>query len=181
MRRDSRLRQHLPQNMTGLVGWLFADLLLVLFITAFASTTTVSAPPKPPAPTPTPTPTPTHPATKPPTRQPVLILRPVVFIVSVPQPGIVGSNGGSAADLSLASELKGMLQHEGLTNSRAGLVEAFGWSPSSGGDGIQVASAANLAVAKNLPMFSTAYRQNFWTAGADGTVTLKVFFFAHSG
>jgi hypothetical protein len=166
--------------MIGLAGWLFADLLLVLFITAFASTTVPSAPPTPRVSAPTPTPTPAHPASKPASHQPVLILRPVVFVLPVPQPGIVGSNGGSSADLALVGELKSALQAQGLDNTRAGLVEAFGWSPSSGGDGTQVAAAANLAVAKNLPLFSKAYQQNFWTSGADGTVTLKVFFFARS-
>jgi hypothetical protein len=166
--------------MTGLAGWLFADLLLVLFVTAFASTTTLSAPPKPPGPAPTLTPTPAHPGPKPTSHPSVLILRPVVFTLPVPQPGIVGSGGGSSADVALAGELRSKLRAEGLGNLRAGLVEAFGWSLSSGGDGIQVAKAANLAVAKNLPLFSKAYQQNFWTSGADGTVTLKVFFFARS-
>ena len=167
--------------MTGLAGWLFADLLLVLFITAFASTTTPSAPPKPPRP-PAPSPTASRPAPGPSSsRQPVLILKPVTFILPVPQPGIVGSNGGSAADLALAGELESALRAKGFGHSQAGLVEAFGWSPSSDGDGIQVARAANLAVTKNLALFANATQQDFWSPGADGTVTLKVFFFARSG
>jgi hypothetical protein len=161
--------------MIGLAGWLFADLLLVLFITAFASSTVPSAPPKPT------TPTPATSATKPASRQPALILRPVTFKLPVPRTGIVGSNGGSAADRALAGELQRALQAKGLSHSRAGLVEAFGWSPSPTGDGTQVAEAANLAVTKDLVLFSSAYQQNYWTPGADGTVTLKVFFFAQSG
>jgi hypothetical protein len=157
--------------MTGLAGWLFADLLLVLFITAFATTTTPSAPPKPQT-------SPQHHVSKPPPHQSVLVLRPVNFVLPVPQPGIVGTNGGSSADRALANELKSALQAHGLNNTRAGLVEAFGWSPSPSGDGVQVATAANLSVAHNLPLFSEAFQQSFWTSGADGTVTLKVFFFA---
>jgi hypothetical protein len=87
----------------------------------------------------------------------------------------------SASESNLPSSfVPRALRAKGLGSSRAGLVKAFGWSPSSGGDGIPVAKAANLAVAKNLPLFSKAYQQNFWTSGADGTVTLKVFFFARS-
>lgn len=165
--------------MTGLAGWLFADLLLVLFITAFASTTTPSAPPKPPRPAPSPAAS--HPAPKPSSsRQPVLILHPVSFTLRVP-PGIVGSNGASPADLALVGELKSALRAKGLGNSRAGLVEAFGWSLSPDGDGTQVAKAANRAVTKNLALFAQATQQNFWQPGADGTVTLEVFFFAHTG
>jgi hypothetical protein len=111
----------------------------------------------------------------------VLILRPVDFVLPVPRPGIAGSDGGSSADRALAAELKKALGAKKLSGTRAGLVEAFGWSPSASGDGTAVAKAANLAVAKNLPLFATAYQQNFWTAGADGTVTLKVFFFAREG
>jgi hypothetical protein len=162
--------------MTGLAGWLFADLLLVLFITAFASATIPSTPPKPPAPvhgSP-------HPAPKPSPHKPVLILHPVKFQLRVP-PGIAGSSGHSHADLVLVGELKNALRAKGWSSSRAGLVEAFGWSPSPDGDGTQVAKAADQAVTANLTRFRRAYQQNFWKAGADGMVTFKVFFFAHSG
>jgi hypothetical protein len=41
-----------------------------------------------------------------------------------------------------------------------------------------VATAADRAITRNLPLFATAYQQPFWEAGSDGTVTLRVFFFA---
>jgi hypothetical protein len=170
VRRDSQSRWSRPVAMTGLAGWLFADLLLVLFITAFAASTVPSAPPGSvrhlrPLRSATP-------------HQPVLILSPHVFTLSVPAQGIVGTDGSTQADLALATELEGDLRAQHLTSARAGLVEAFGSSPSPTGDGTAVAAAADHAITRNLPLFATAYQQPFWEAGSDGTVTLRVFFFA---
>jgi hypothetical protein len=162
-------------NMPALAGWLFADLLLVLFITVFASTTLPSAPPHPArASTRRPAPGASHP----PRQQQVLILRPHKFILSVPYPGIKNGNGSSAADKAVAAELEHDLKMKNLAHARAGLVEVFGWSPLASGDGTKVAAMTNLAIIDNLSLFADAYTQSFWNAGSDGTVTVRVFFFA---
>jgi hypothetical protein len=166
--------------MTGLAGWLFADLLLVLFITAFATTTTPSAPP---ASTPKPT-SADHPkATKPTPHQAVLVLVPYDFTLPLPATGILNANGGvtngtTHADRLLASELKAKLARKGLVNRRAGLVEAFGWSPQPSQYATNVAEVAGLSFQKNLPLFSHVYLQSYWTSGSEGSVSLIVFFFA---
>ena len=168
MRPAERLRYR-PGNVGYLAGWLFADLLLVLFITTFAATTLAPKPVKHPGAHPTPTPT--H-------HLQVLILRPHRFTLTVPGSGIVGSNGRSAADRSLAADLEKQLREQGLSKVRAGLVQAFGWSPLSSGDGTQVAKAANLAVTRNLPLFRKARTESYWHAGSDGSVSFIIFFFA---
>jgi hypothetical protein len=170
--------------MTGLAGWLFADLLLVLFITAFATTTTPSAPSTPKA-TPTPSPRPTqHPkAPKPAPHPAALVLVPYDFTLPVPATGVLNANGGitngtTAADRLLAHELKVKLARKGLGNRRAGLVEAFGWSPEPSQYATDVAQVAGLSFQKNLPLFSGVHLQSFWTSGSEGSVSLTVFFFA---
>jgi hypothetical protein len=41
-----------------------------------------------------------------------------------------------------------------------------------------VAQVAGLSFQKNLPFFSGAHLQSFWTSGSEGSVSLTVFFFA---
>lgn len=161
-----------PVSVTYLAGWLFADLLLVLFVTTFAATTLAPPPPKAAA----------H-AGRAPTRAhqpPVLILRPHKFVLTVPSASILNSDGTSAADRSLASSLERMLQEQGFGNVRAGLVQAFGSSLTSQGDGIPVAQAANRAITRNLPLFGKAVTESYWSFGPEGSVSFTVFFFAHS-
>lgn len=175
-----------PADMKGLAGWLFADLLLVLFVTAFATTTTPSAPPThPTTPTPKPTASP-RPTPKPTPHQAVLVLVPYDFTLPLPSSGILTAsgattNGTTAADRVLAGELKAKLDKKGLGNRRAGLVEAFGSSPQPSQYAINVAKAACYSLQRNLPLFSKVYPQPYWTSGSEGSVSLTVFFFATNG
>lgn len=167
-----------------LAGWLFADLLLVLFITAIAS---LPAPPvvanngipvKTPSPSPsptltTPTPTPT------PTPTSVLERSPHTIDIDVSPSDVNDPASRDAAIATLLSELQQKLAAQGLRGRRAGfvLVFAYGTADSNGiGQAISAAKTVLHAIQAKEPGFSQASGLGYWSG--TGNFELKIFFFA---
>jgi hypothetical protein len=176
-----------------LAGWLFADLLLVLFITAFTS---LSAPPAPSGaakPAPTPTPAPAHtpkpkpkPKPKPtpsPTATPqprVLEEQPETFTVGDVSPADVSSPDTAtraAAIGKLLGELHRQLTARRLQGRQAGFVIVLAYGPIYGiGQAISTADSVVGILKAKESQFSGVAGLGYWS-GSSG-FEFKIFFFA---
>ena len=158
-----------------LAGWLFADLLLVLFITTLASLPAPAVVPvKTPSPSPSPSPTPTP--------QPtalVLERNPHTIDVDVPPSDVNDPASRDAAIAKLLSELRQKLAAQGLRGQRAGFVLVFAYGTADSGGIGQAISAANTvlhAIQAKEPGFSQASGLGYWSG--TGNFEFKIFFFA---
>jgi hypothetical protein len=156
-----------------LAGWLFADLLLVLFIAVFASL------PSPPAVASKAKATVTKPRTanhnKPP--QPRALERdPQTFYVNVSPSAIDDPATHSAAVAQLIGDLRRQLAADGLAGRQAGFVLAFAYGPITGIDqAISTAtSVVNILRAKESG-FSQISGLGLWSGS--GEFEFKIFFF----
>lgn len=161
-----------------LAGWLFADLLLVLFIAAFTS---LSAPPAPsgaaPASSTTPSPTPSAHAT---TRPRVLEEQPQTFSVGDVSPADVSSSDpatSAAAVGKLLGELRKQLAASKLQGRQAGFVIVLAYGPIDGiGQAISTANSVVGILKKKESQFSGAAGLGYWSGSAG--FEFKIFFFA---
>ncbi len=153
----------------SLAGWLFADLMLVLFVTTLASTT-VPAAPKPPAPVAAPSPQPPG--------QRVLVLHVHEIPLTISAVGIA-ANSGTAVH-ALVAQFRRRLKRIGFSDARAGLVETFDAAPESSSAAIDLARRINHIITKHFPLFAQAVTQSYWEAGPAGGAEVKIFFFAHA-
>jgi hypothetical protein len=158
-----------------LAGWLFADLLLVLFVTAFASLPAPRVMSSPhPGSTATPTPTPTP---RPQLR--VLEQNPQTFTVADVSPTAVASSDATtkaAAVAKLLGELRTQLADRKLQGRQAGFVIVFAYGPL---DGISRAISAANSVWRTLKteaQFKGIAGQGYWSGSAG--FEFKIFFFA---
>ena len=165
-----------------LAGWLFADLLLVLFITAFTS---LSAPPPRPTPSPTPTATPTHSPTPKPTKtskpEPrVLETKPHSFTVNDVNPAdVISSDPGtrSAAIGKMLGELHAQIVAKGLQGRQAGFVIVLAYGPMDGiGQALTAANSVVNVLKARESQFSGVAGLGYWSGSAG--FEFKIFFFA---
>lgn len=177
------VRRGLPA--THLAGWLFADLVLVLFLAAL-----VSLPPPPPEsradvhPSGSPSGSPSPSAASSPSPgmspTPVLELQPVDLNIPVPQQALLASNGTGPPAEATAAAFHQAIVAKGLTGRAAGLVLTFG-----AGDRDHIAQAEQLAKLVNAiilarePGFAHAQTLEYWGGESrPGTVSFKLYFFA---
>jgi hypothetical protein len=163
-----------------LAGWLFADLLLVLFITAFTSlpaptVASVVHPSSTAKPKPTPTPTAT------PTPQPrVLEQEPQTFTITDVSPTDVTSSdpaASAAAVVRLLGELQKQLAARGLQGRQAGFVIVLAYGPVDGiGQAISAANSVEGILKAKESQFSGVAGLGYWS-GSPG-FEFKIFFFA---
>jgi len=160
-----------------LAGWLFADLLLVLFVTAFASLPAprvMSGPHPGITATPTPTPTPTP---RPKLR--VLEQNPQTFTVADVSPAAVASSDATtkaAAVARLLGELRTQLAAQELQGRQAGFVIVFAYGPADGiGPAISTANSV-VTTLKTEAQFKGSAGLGYWS-GSPG-FEFKIFFFA---
>ncbi|BCB81586.1 hypothetical protein GCM10022251_16620 [Phytohabitans flavus] len=163
-----------------LAGWLFADLLLVLFIITLASApiapmaaldpspspeTAAASPSLSPSPTATPGP-------------PALELDAVTFDFTVNVDALMG--GRSAASSALVAEFKRKLRAERLAGREAGFMLTFGYAEQPGyrnSLGRNLAQKVNEVVVGSVPGFERARFRSYWSQGPVGKVQIQVFFF----
>lgn len=160
-----------------LAGWLFADLLLVLFVTAFVS---LPAPPvvgavhatAKPTPSPSSTPTVTPPR--------VLEQQPQTFTVTDVSPTDVSSSDAAtstAAIAKLVGELRNQLAAHGMQGRQVGFVIVLAYGPIDGiGPAISTANSVVGILKAKESQFSGAAGLGYWT-GSPG-FEFKIFFFA---
>jgi hypothetical protein len=165
-----------------LAGWLFADLILVLFIAAFTSL------PAPPAPSgAAPTSSPTHgltPSPKPSAhataRPRVLEEQPQTFSVGDVSPADVSSSDpatSAAAVGKLLGELRNELAARKVQGRQAGFVIVLAYGPIDGiGQAISTANSVVGILKKQESQFSGAAGLGYWSGSAG--FEFKIFFFA---
>jgi hypothetical protein len=163
-----------------LAGWLFADLLLVLFVTAFAS---LPAPPVTSGPHPGKTVKPTQSPSPSPTVTPtprVLVQQPLTFTVADVSSADVASSDPTthaAAVTQLLGELQNQLASRRMQGHQVGFVIVLAYGPI---DGIsQAISTANSVVGilkAKESQFSGTAGLGYWS-GSPG-FEFKIFFFA---
>jgi len=166
---------------THLAGWLFADLVLVLFLAAL-----ISLPPPPPGsradvhPSRSPSPGAVSSPSPGVSPTPVLELQPVDLNIPVPQQALLASNGTGPPAEATAAAFHQAVVDKGLTGRTAGLVLTFG-----AGDRDHIAQAQQLAKLVNAiilarePGFAHAQTLEYWGGESrPGTVSFKLYFFA---
>jgi hypothetical protein len=150
-----------------LAGWLFADLLLVLFIAAFASL------PSPPvvAKTHQP-PVKHHKSSQPPT----LERTPQTFYVNVAPSAISDPATHDTAVTQLIGDLRQQLVTRGLEGRQAGFVLVFAYGPIEGiGPAISTADSVVNILRERENGFSQISGQGLWSGS--GEFEFKIFFF----
>lgn len=166
-------------------GWLFADLMLVLFLVGFATgPVTPTASPSPsgsasPSPFLSLSPSPSRSSSPSPTSSPgrELDLDGVKFTLQVQARGLLADS--PAAQQAARDALQTELAKKGLDQRTAGILLAFGDSPQSTGNGKAIATKFCEAIPK-LPHFSGVTLRPYWEAGAEGAVTVEIFFFKNN-
>jgi hypothetical protein len=154
-----------------LAGWLFADLLLVLFITAVASL------PAPPSAHKTAEPKPHVTKHTPPPQPRVLERNPYTFYVNVSPADVSDSSTRNAAMTQLLGDLQRQLAAQGLQGQQAGFVLVFAYGPIGGiGQAISTADSVLDAVRVKMTAFSQVSGLGYWMGS--GNFEFKIFFFA---
>ncbi|WP_046259380.1 hypothetical protein [Streptomyces sp. WM6386] len=146
-----------------LAGWLFADLLLLLFVIALGSLPKQERP-DPPGPSPTPSET-ASPSESAQVAEQGLVLKPCSFTVKT----------GSAA--SVRGQFTEQLRSAGVDGRTAGFVLSFGTAPEPG-PGQAAAERVNSVITKEMPRFRNAPKRGYWKGGPSGNVRIDVFFLA---
>lgn len=162
-----------------LAGWLFADLMLVLFLVALISLPLTSAqrPHPKPHPTPHPTPSPTKSADR------ELSLDAARFCLKADYGGMLhGAHGTKAANDALLGRLRDRLKANDLQDRQAGLVLTFGTgSQGDIGTAKRVAQRANETIRDRQDHFDKIVERHYWSGGPRGYVQMEVFFFNRPG
>lgn len=155
-----------------LVGWLFADILLVLFLVAIAS-----VPPPAVADKANPTRSVTPPATTPAKPTPrVLEQAPHTINVDVPPSRIRNSASRAAAETQLLDELEQQLVAQGLQSRQAGFVLVFAYGPVDGiGQAVDTANVVLGILEAKGDQFRQASGLGYWTG--TGNLEFKIFFY----
>lgn len=157
-----------------LAGWLFADLLLVLFITAIASLSAPAVVPhkhfpvKTSSPTPSPSPT-----------DRVLERGPHTIDIDVRPSDVVNPASRGEAIARLLRELRQKLAAQGLRGRVAGFILVFANGTPDGngiGQAILAAKTALRAIQSREPGFGNASGLSYWSG--TGNFEFKIFFFA---
>ena len=154
-----------------LAGWLFADLLLVLFVVGLASEPTVLEPEPTSVATPTPTPTPS------PTPEAPLGLdrTPVTVTLQFDSNRLVNPATRAEVTAELRQPIAEELAQPEVGDASAGMVLIWGYSRDVN-EGIRIAEiiGPELAPARPEVFENTTYRA-FWRGGPDGRVDLEIY------
>lgn len=169
MRRRPRWkRSHLQVERAA--GWLFADLLLVLFLVGIGSQMTQLAEAPPVEPAPTPAPTPVKPLT--------MSQTPVEYVVRADLAALRSSD--PAATAAEKTKLKAQISDatSSLAGRRAAMVLVWG-DASEPATGIELATAAGeqLAPARADVFTGAAQKRVWWAQGEEGQVKLEIYMF----
>ncbi|MEU7905039.1 hypothetical protein [Actinoplanes sp. NPDC049118] len=172
-------------SLAMMSGWLFADLLLVLFLTVLSSTaagTPGTAPGESPSPSVSPSrspsPSPSSSASARPRCPQSFDLKPQTFVVeNVSLSGLAGRS--AAARSRLVGEIRDQIREKGLQNQYAGMVLAFGFAPNANRAlARKAALAAGLMLRDALPGFASVQVREFsYESDATNRVSLDVYFF----
>ena len=130
-----------------MAGWLFADLMLVLFVVGLGSQPTAYPAPLPTVAAPSPTPTPT------PTKPPALAKDSVIIQVSVDFGDLLGT--GSERERAIAElreQVVTELDNRNLSNDRAGMVLVWTYH-----DDVDYSQRVSQAVAEQLSSFNRTF------------------------
>lgn len=156
-----------------MAGWLFADLMLVLFVVGLGSQATAYPAPLPtPTASSTPTPTPT------PTRPPALSKKPVTVNVKVDFADLLGTGAARArAADKLKNDVSRGLKKRHLASDRAGMVLVWAYH-----DDVDYGLRVSQAVASQLPKASKSFFgdtsiRTFWRGarGHSSRVDLEIY------
>lgn len=172
-------RPRAPENVAvWMAGWLFADLMLVLFLVGLGSEPTVYPTPTPsptetiPTPEPAPTPTPT------PQAPPALAKDPITIPLTVEFAELLGSSATrAAAGTRLRQQLAVAVESHNFTTERAGMVLVWTFHKDPGaGTSISRVISEEIA-AGNDAFFSGAVMRPFWSGNSErrGTVELEIY------
>jgi hypothetical protein len=142
-----------------LAGWLFADLLLLLFIVALGSLPTADRGGHHPVVSPSPSPSPS--ATR--AAEQGLIVKPCSFTIR------------TGSEASVVHHLTTRLHSAGVADRTAGFVLSFGTAPTPG-PGQAAANRVNKDITNRLPNFRHAPKRGYWKGGRSGSVRIDVFF-----
>lgn len=176
MRTDQRRRRGLSPE--AIAGWLFADLLLVLFIVGLGSQVTKSVAEPRPSKSPS--------ASKPEKpKKPGMRTKPVVMSVAVRADALLSGPGprqraaARALDRDLSKVLKSPRVNEQTQGLKAAVVLAFGQTGSDISKGQRLARQ----VLRELPsiepsLFKGAAGKPFWNGSANNRVELWVYLYA---
>lgn len=166
-----------------MVGWLFADLMIVLFIVALGVHDVSAAPEapraqaptvKPSTPTPRPSVTPTRPA--PP---PGIATKPAIFTIPIAAGGVLGgTTAARSAELVQFRKRVQLIAERNLVGRRAGIVLVWGQSPDVN-RGMRLADLAGSQLAAAHPaVFRATVPRTLWKGeAAEGRVTLEIYLF----
>ncbi len=158
-----------------LAGWLFADLLLVLFLIGMGSVP--SAPTAVPTPTPTPTPSASPTPTPTPTPEAPLGLdrTPVTLTIRVNAGALLNPATRPAAATDIQRQIAEEAERAGFRDVTAGMVLIWGFSPDVN-EGIRIAEMVGGELAGANPgIFQNATHRAFWKGGTTGQVDLEVY------
>lgn len=162
------------RGVVHLAGWLFADLMLVLFVTSFSSIV-LAAPPHPVPPhAATPSPSPSRSLMP---QKPVLVLNPHVFYIQVDGSALAAHVVSGQVARDIIDQMNGKLDAAGFRNAKAGLIETFGYSPDAPNIGRDEADSINEILTGGIPSFAGALTQSYWNQGDDTQAEVEVFFF----
>ena len=159
-----------------LAGWLFADVLLVLLLAALASLPAASAEPSDSS---SGRPSPTLPSASPePSKPPVLDLEEHTLVIPVDYNGLLSGGDGARAARALVDRFNQELRRQRLNHRTAGLVLAFGTTPTSKGVGPEVALRANVLIKQRVAGFGRVHwPATYWRAGSNQEIQFIVYFF----
>lgn len=166
---------------THLAGWLFADLMIVLFLAALMSLPPSAVPaarPEPSASAAAPTPSS---SASPSAAAPVLELDAVDLSITVPYQALLAARGQPGpADDAVQSAFHQALTARGLNGRVAGLMLSFGGGSADRiGQATEVARLTNLVLTRRELGFAHARVLSYWDGNAPmGTVTMKLYFFS---
>lgn len=155
----------------AMAGWLFADLLLVLFVIGLGSQLTLFPSPEPaPEPTvsesPEPSPEPTETPGPPTMRQ-----EPEVIEVAVNPDALLRRDPGEVARLAAEVDAK----TAGFAESQAVLVLLFGYADNATAGQAIATAVGDVLVTRPAPFTPDTKTRPLWQGGAAGTVRLEIF------
>ncbi|MFG1722638.1 hypothetical protein ACGFII_28830 [Micromonospora chalcea] len=166
-------------SLAMMSGWLFADLLLVLFLTLLSSTAAGRPQTKPSAsPSVSASPLPSPSASAAPRCPQSFDLKPQTFTVNrVSLSGLAGRRASAKA--RLVGEVRSQLRAKNLQNQYAGMVIAFGFAPNvNRALARQAALEAGLMLRAELPTFARVQVREFsYESSTTNQVSLDVYFF----
>lgn len=179
-----KLRASRLLSPEALAGWIFADILIVLFIVSLGAAAAPPAPLATPTPTPTPTATPSKPVERP-KAKPALRPKAVSVTVKVNPDRLLDSGSPRAGQLkSVCRQLKRSIKAKDRTGDRAALVLIFG----GGGDVTDAQRRANLigrglkSCAGQRTFDKKVVSRDFWDGSLPvNRARLEIFVYTKSG